>query len=69
MLLTLKNYLWAFLKQVVSNPLRKRKKYAVKALGILSYLVAESNHLRTPTENSSDTDITGRLPYPIPEEN
>ena len=53
----------------MSNPLRKRKKYAVKALGILSYLVAESNHLRTPTENSSDTDITGRLPYPIPEEN
>ena len=25
MLLTLKNYVWAFLKQVVSNPLRKRK--------------------------------------------
>ena len=31
--------------------------------------MTESNHLRTPTENSSDTDITGRLPYPIPEEN
>ena len=69
MLLTLKSYLWAFLNQVVNDPLWKRKTYAVKALGTLSYPVAESNHLRTPTENSSDTDITGRLPYPIPEEN
>ena len=31
--------------------------------------MTESNHLRTPTENSSDTDTPGKLPYPIPEEN
>ena len=42
---------------------------SIKALGRLSYPVTESNHLRTPTENSSDTDTPGKLPYPIPEEN
>ena len=36
----------------------------------LSYPATESNHPRTPTENSSDAaDSPGRLPYPIPEEN
>ena len=45
------------------------KENAVKALGTLSYPVTESNHLRTPAENSSDTDTPGKLPYPIPEEN
>ena len=45
------------------------KENAVNALGTLSYPVTESNHLRTPTENSSDTDTPGKLPYPIPEEN
>ena len=45
------------------------KENAVKALGTLSYPVTKSNHLRTPTENSSDTDTPGKLPYPIPEEN
>ena len=69
MLLTLKSYLWAFLNQVVNDPLWKRKTYAVKALGTLSCPVTESNHLRTPAENSSDTDTPGKLPYPIPEEN
>ena len=46
------------------------KENAVKGLGTLSYPVTESNHPRTPTENSSDAaDSPGRLPYPIPEEN
>ena len=43
------------------------KKNAGKGLGTLSYPVTESNHPRTPTENSSDAaDSPGRLPYPIP---
>ena len=45
------------------------KENALKVLGSLSYPVTESNHLRTPLENSSDTDTTGKLPYTIPEEN
>ena len=46
------------------------KENAVKGLGTLSYPVTESNHPKTPTENSSDAaDSPGRLPYPIPEEN
>ena len=45
------------------------KKNAFKALGKLSYPVTESNHLRTPTENSSDTDTSGKLAYPIPGKN
>ena len=46
------------------------KENAVKGLGTLSYPVIESNHPRTPTENSSDAaDSPGRLPYPVPEEN
>ena len=44
------------------------KENAVKVLGALSYPVTESNHLRTPTDNSSDTDTTRKLPYTIPEE-
>ena len=40
-----------------------------KLLEHYPYPVTESNHLRTPTENSSDTDTPGKLPYPIPEEN
>ena len=45
------------------------KENAVKGLGTLSY-PTESNHPKTPTENSSDAaDSPGRLPYPIPEEN
>ena len=31
--------------------------------------MTESNHLRTPTENSSDTDTSGKLAYPIPGKN
>ena len=46
-----------------------KKENAVKALRTLSYRVTESNHLRTPTENSSDNDTPGKLPYPIPGEN
>ena len=42
------------------------KENAVKGLGTLSYPVAESNHPKTPTENSSDAADS---PYPIPEEN
>ena len=46
------------------------KENAVKGLGTLSYPVTESNHPKTPTENSSDAaDSPGRFPYPIPEEN
>ena len=46
------------------------KENAFKGLGTLSYPVTESNHPRTPTENSSDAaDSPGRLLYPIPEEN
>ena len=46
------------------------KENSVKGLGTLSYPVTESNHPKTPKENSSDAaDIPGRLPYPIPEEN
>ena len=44
------------------------KENAEKGLGTLFYPVTESNHPRTPTENSSDPDTPGRLPYPIPEE-
>ena len=45
------------------------KENAVNVLRTLSYPVTESNHLRTPIANSSDTDTPGKLPYPIPEEN
>ena len=46
------------------------KENAVKDLGTLSYPVTESNHPKTPTENSTDAaDSSGRLPYPIPEGN
>ena len=45
------------------------KENAVKGLGTLSYPVTESNHPRTPTENSSDADTPGRLQHPISEEN
>ena len=44
------------------------KENAVKGLGTLSYPVTESNHPRTPTENSSEHDTPGRLPYKIPED-
>ena len=55
--------------EAVSERCTTEKENAVKALGTLSYPVTESNHLRTPTENSSDTDTPGKLPYPIPGEN
>ena len=51
----------------MSDPSRKRKMLS-KLLEHYPYPVTESNHLRTPTENSSDTDTPGKLPYPIPEE-
>ena len=45
------------------------KENAEKGLGTLSYPVTESNHPRTPTENSIEPDTPGRLPYKIPEDN
>ena len=71
MLLTLKKKLPLSVPEAGSDrsdPSRKRKMLS-KLLEHYPYPVTESNHLRTPTENSSDTDTPGKLPYPIPEEN
>ena len=68
MLLTLKKIPLS-VSEAGSDQSTKEKENALKVLGTLSYPVTESNHLRTPLENSSDTDTTGKLPYTIPEEN